>query len=91
MLRSISRYLESRLKLMVNTSKSQVVKTNECTFLGFTFKGKRIHWHPKTLQKFKQQVRRLTNRNWGVSMTYQLFKISQYLRGWMMYREIRIP
>ena len=84
-LRSISRYLQDRLKLVVNTSKSHVVKTNECKFLGFTFQGGRIQWHPKTLQKFKQQVRRLTNRNWGVSMTYQLFKISQYLRGWINY------
>ena len=84
-LRSISRYLENHLKLVVNTTKSHVVKTNECKFLGFTFQGGRIHWHPKTLQRFKQQVRRLTNRNWGVSMTYQLFKLSQYLRGWINY------
>lgn len=84
-LRSISRYLQARLKLVVNTSKSHVVKTNECKFLGFTFQGGRIQWHPKALQKFKQQVRRLTNRNWGVSMRYQLFKISQYLRGWINY------
>ena len=84
-LHSISRYLENRLKLVVNTTKSHVVKTNECKFLGFTFLGGRIHWHPKTLQKFKQQVRRLTNRNWGVSMTYQLYKLSQFLRGWINY------
>ena len=84
-LRSISRYLENRLKLVVNTTKSHVVKTNECKFLGFTFQGGCIHWHPKTLQKFKQQVRCLTNRNWGVTMKYQLFKISQYLRGWINY------
>jgi len=84
-LRSISRYLQERLKLVVNTAKSHVVKTNESKFLGFTFNGTRIQWHPKTLQKFKQQVRRLTNRNWGVSMSYQLFKISQYLRGWINY------
>ncbi len=84
-LRSISRYLQERLKLVVNTSKSHVVKTSECKFLGFTFQGNRIQWHPKTLQRFKQQVRRLTNRNWGVSMRYQLFKISQYLRGWINY------
>ena len=82
---SISRYLENRLKLVVNTIKSHVVKTNECKFLGFTFQGGRILWHPNTLQKFKQQVRRLTNRNWGVSMKYPLFKISQYLRGWINY------
>ena len=84
-LRSVSRYLENRLKRVVNTTKSHVVKTNECKFLGFTFQGSRIQWHPKSLHKFKQQVRRLTNRNWGVTMTYQLFKLSQYLRGWINY------
>jgi RNA-directed DNA polymerase len=84
-LSSISRFLNNRLKLIVNTVKSHVVKTSESKFLGFTFKGGRIQWHPKTLLKFKQQVRRLTNRNWGVSMHYQLFKISQYLRGWINY------
>ena len=84
-LRSISRFLSHRLKLIVNTVKSHVVKTSESKFLGFTFKAGRIQWHPKTLLKFKQQVRRLTNRNWGVSMQYQLFKLSQYLRGWINY------
>ena len=84
-LSSISRFLCHRLKLVVNTTKSHVVKTSESKFLGFTFNRGRIQWHPKTLLKFKQQVRRLTNRNWGVSMHYQLFKISQYLRGWINY------
>lgn len=82
---SISHYLSHRLKLVVNTTKSHVVKTSDSKFLGFTFKGGRIQWHPKTVQNFKQQVRRLTNRNWGVSMHYQLFKLSQYLRGWINY------
>jgi RNA-directed DNA polymerase len=84
-LRSISRFLQDRLKLVINTTKSHVVKTKECKFLGFTFQGTRIQWHPNSLKKFKQQVRRLTNRNWGVSMKYQLFKLSQYLRGWINY------
>lgn len=84
-LRSISAYLQNRLKLIVNTTKSRVVKTSDSKFLGFTFRSGRIQIHPKTLEKFKQQVRLLTNRNWGVSMRFQLFKISQYLRGWINY------
>lgn len=84
-LRSIGNFLQNRLKLVVNPTKSRVVKTTESQFLGFTFRAGRIQWHPKTLLKFKQQVRRLTNRNWGVSMRYQLFKLSQYLRGWINY------
>jgi RNA-directed DNA polymerase len=84
-LRSISKFVEQRLKLVVNTEKSGVVKVAECKFLGFTFRKGNIQWHPKTLLKFKQRVRELTNRNWGVSMQYQLFKVSQYLRGWINY------
>lgn len=84
-LRSISYYLQNRLKLIVNTTKSRVVKTSQSKFLGFTFKTGRIQLHSNTLEAFKQRIRQLTNRNWGVSMHYQLFKLSQYLRGWINY------
>jgi len=84
-LRSVTRYLQDRLKLVINTQKTQVVKTSESKFLGFTFKNGHIKWHPKTLHKFKQRIRELTNRNWGVSMRYQLFKTSQFIRGWINY------
>jgi len=84
-LRSISQYLQHRLKLKVNTTKSHVVKTSQNQFLGFTFKSGRIQPSQKSLLKFKQQIRRLTNRNWGVSMKYQLFKTSQFIRGWINY------
>ena len=84
-LESITRYLSSKLKLMVNKEKSQVVKVNHSKFLGFTFHRGKIKWHPKILHNLKQRVRRLTNRNWGVSMKYQLFKLKQYLQGWINY------
>jgi RNA-directed DNA polymerase len=84
-LRSISRYLQECLKLIVNTVKSHVVKTAKSQFLGFTFRYGRIQIHPKKLEQFKQRLRRLTNRNWGVSMRYQLFKTSQFIRGWINY------
>lgn len=84
-LKSITRFIEHRLSLVISTDKSQVVSVNESKFLGFTFKNGRIKWHPKALLKFKQRIRQLTNRNWGVSMRYQLFKTSQYIAGWINY------
>ncbi len=84
-LKSISYYLETRLKLIVNTDKSQVVKVNQSKFLGFTFSRGYIQWHAKTVHRFKQNIRKLTNRNWGVSMQYQLYKLTLYLRGWINY------
>jgi RNA-directed DNA polymerase len=84
-LASITHYLATKLKLVVNEQKSQVVMVGKSKFLGFTFNRGKIQWHAKTLHIFKQKTRRLRNRNWGVSMGYQLFKVSQYLRGWVNY------
>lgn len=74
-LKSVTHYLATKLKLVVNERKSQVVKASQSQFLGFTFSRGQIQWHAKTVRILKQKVRRLTNRNWGVSMGYQLFKL----------------
>ncbi len=81
-LNSITRFVERRLKLKVNDQKSQVIPVNQCKFLGFSFKDKRIVLHPKTIAKFKRAVRCLTARSWGVSMGRKLKELTIYLRGW---------
>lgn len=85
---SISRFLERKLKLKVNTEKSKVVKATECEFLGFTFTRKKIRWTAKTLRRFKQKILTLTRRSWGVSMSYRLSKLAEYIRGWMGYFQL---
>ena len=82
---SITRYLETILKLKVNPAKSKVALMSECSFLGFTIKGKKIRWTDKALANFKHRVKELTGRSWGVSMEYRLRKLGQYLRGWTAY------
>lgn len=82
---NMTRFLEKRLKLKVNESKSRVAKTNEVNFLGFEFRGKKIVWSDKSLADFKHKVRKLTGRSWGVSMAYRLFKLREYIQGWMGY------
>ncbi len=84
-LKSVTHYLATKLKLVVNERKSQVVNVSQSQFLGFTFTRGQIQWDAKTVRILKQKVRRLTNRNWGVSMGYQLFKLRQYLQGWINY------
>lgn len=84
-LSSVTRFLENRLKLKVNTQKSQVVKIHQSQFLGFTFRGKHLQIHPKSLLRFKQRVRELTSRSWGVAMGTKIAKLSRYLRGWINY------
>ena len=82
---SVTRFLRRHLKLEVNVEKSQVVPTDQLTFLGFSFRGTRISWSAKTMARFQREVRRLTNRNWGVSMACRLAALERYLRGWMGY------
>ena len=84
-MRSITRYLETTLKLTVNLAKSKVAPMSECSFLGFTMAGKKIRWTDKALVNFKQRVKELTSRSWGVSMDYRLRKLGQYVRGWTAY------
>ena len=82
---SLTRYLEHTLKLTVNLAKSKVALMSECSFLGFTIKGKKIRWTEKSHANFKHRIKELTSRNWGVSMPYRLSKLGQYLRGWVGY------
>ena len=84
-MRSISRYLTQTLRLWVNQQKSRVVPTNEMKFLGFTMKGTKLCWHEKSYATFRQRIRELTGRRWGVSMEHRYQKLAQYLRGWMGY------
>ncbi|MBB3063641.1 hypothetical protein FHS09_004505 [Microbulbifer rhizosphaerae] len=84
-LASITRFVEQRLKLVVNDQKSQVAPVSRCKFLGFTFHGKQLRWHPKALAKFKREVRRLTGRSRGISMDARMEELTTYLRGWINY------
>jgi len=83
--KSITAYLDRRLKLPVNEQKSRVALIDECVFLGFTFRKGKLRWSEAAFEDFKHRVRKLTGRSWGVSMNYRLDKLAQYLRGWMGY------
>jgi RNA-directed DNA polymerase len=82
---SIKHFLEQALKLRINLEKSRVVPTNQAAFLGFTFRGTKIHWLEKAFREFKRRVKELTGRSWFVSMDYRYKKLAEYLRGWMNY------
>lgn len=81
---SIARYLE-KLKVRVNPDKSKVVRVQESSFLGFTFKGKKPVATVKAVTAFKHRLKRLTGRSWGISMKDRYERITLYTRGWMNY------
>jgi RNA-directed DNA polymerase len=64
---SVTRFLE-KLKVKVDTDKSRVVRVQESSFLGFTFKGKKLAATVKAVADFKHRLKRLTGRSWGISL-----------------------
>ena len=82
---NLTQFLDKKLRLAVNLVKSKVAPLNQCRFLGFTFRRKKIVWAEKSEAKFRRRVKELTGRSWGVSMEYRIQKLSEYLRGWMAY------
>jgi len=84
--KSITRFIEQRLKLAVNTENSTVGHNTKCSFVGFTFyRGGRIRLTNKALETFKHKIRKLTGRSWGVSMEYRIAALNRFLQGWMNY------
>jgi hypothetical protein len=47
------RYLNRRLRLVVNEQKSRVARTAECLFLGFTFRGSKLRWSDANLRRLQ--------------------------------------
>ena len=82
-MQSIKRFLERRLKLMVNEKKSQVDRVDRCSFLGFTVIRGNIRWTDKACLKFKSELKRLSGWSWFVSMDYRMKKLGQCIRGWI--------
>lgn len=88
-MKSVSDYISRKLKLKVNASKSAVATPQERKFLGFSFTGgknpNRRKIAPQSIERFKDRVRQLTNRNHSTSFEVRIKKLTSYLRGWIGY------
>lgn len=88
-LRNILPFIEGKLKLKVNRNKSKVAYITKVKYLGYSFyftKGKcRFRAHPKSIEKMKKELRRLTSRNNGWSNEVRKFKLNKFIIGWVNY------
>ena len=93
-MRNISRFIEEKLGLKVNMTKSKVDRPQGLKYLGFGFYfDTRAHQykakpHAKSVAKFKKRMKELTCRSWGVSNSYKVMKLNQLIRGWINYFKI---
>jgi group II intron reverse transcriptase/maturase len=86
---SICSYLTNKLKLKVNDQKSQVCKSSETKFLGFTLLDTGIITiADQSVSRLKNKVRELTKRNRGVKFESVISELEPILRGWFNYFNI---
>jgi RNA-directed DNA polymerase len=84
-MQSVTRFVEARLGLVVNHQKSQAAPLHRCTFLGFAIKRGKVVWTDKALWRFKERIKEITSRSWGVSMSRRLEELRRYVVGWLNY------
>lgn len=92
---SIKNFIEEKLYLKVNESKSKVdIVTNGIKFLGFGFYYStrhseiRVRVHNKSIKRIKDKIRTLTSRSYSIDMKSRLLKIRISLIGWINYYKI---
>lgn len=91
-MKSITTFLEKRLKLKVNEEKSAVDRPSKRKFLGFTFYtasgGYDIRIHDKSLKRLKEKIKYVTSRSYSISIKERIRKLNQITTGWVNYYHI---
>jgi len=88
-LKNIIPFIEGKLFLKVNRKKTEVAHISKVKYLGYSFyiyKSKcRLRVHPMSVEKMKNKIRELTDRNNGMSNAKREEKYQQFVRGWINY------
>jgi group II intron reverse transcriptase/maturase len=93
-MRSIEKFLNTKLKLTVNRDKSGIRKPVQFTLLGFGFvptyvKGDKGRYQlvvsEKAWQRLKTRVKALTRKTRPMTFDQRIAKINEVQRGWMNY------
>ena len=86
---SITSWIERKLGLKVNATKTQITRPTKLKYLGFGFWESNDVWraraHQDSIAKFKRKLKKLCKRSWSVDLTYRINKINQLTRGWINY------
>jgi group II intron reverse transcriptase/maturase len=89
-LTGITEFLQRRLKLRVNPSKSSVRHAFKAMVLGFGFYVRRtgevvIRVAPKALGRMHERIRTLTGRSWRIAMDERVGRLNRFITGWCAY------
>lgn len=88
---SITKFIENKLKLKVNMTKTKVCTPWDLKYLGLGF-CKMKKWectpHKDSKKKFQRTLKRLTNRIKSISLDKRFEELNWAIRGWVNYFKI---
>jgi group II intron reverse transcriptase/maturase len=84
-MRSISRFIENRLKLVVNERKSKVALSRYVKFLGMTIFAGTIVISKPSIKRAMEKVKELTPRGTHLTLERTIERINQWHMGWSGY------
>ena len=91
---TITDWIERKLGLKVNMTKTKVTRPSGLKYLGFGFwkDSKDGKWkarpHQDSVSKFKRKLKELTKRSWSIPMDLRIQKLNEVIRGWINYFKI---
>jgi len=89
---TVTKWIEKKLGLKVNTTKTKVTKPSKLKYLGFGFwkdsEGWKARPHQDSVERFKRKLKKLTKRSWSVSMDKRIEMLNAVIRGWINYFRI---
>ena len=89
---SVTSWIERKLGLKVNATKTKVTPPSKLKYLGFGFWKGEDGWkarpHEDSVARLKKKLKALCKRSWSVDLTYRIKKINEVSRGWINYFRI---
>lgn len=91
---TVTDWIERKLGLKVNMTKTKVTRPSGLKYLGFGFwkdssDGKwKARPHKESVMKFTRKLKELTKRSWSVLMELRIQKLNEVIRGWINYFRI---
>lgn len=93
---SIVSFIERKLGLKVNATKTKITKPTKLKYLGFGFwmNNKTQKWearpHEDSVAKLIMKLKGLCKRSWSISLSERIKKINEVTRGWINYYRIGV-
>ena len=88
---TITKWIEQKLGLKVNATKTHVCRPSKLKYLGFGFykSSQTKQWtarpHETSVEKFQRKLKKLCKRSWSISMTDRIAMLNPVTRGWISY------